>query len=291
VIRVAGLMTGDTPITETVRWVAAVLTAAGLHAGAVAWMLRSQPAILADNTPPAAIMIELADLPEAATTEKNEITPDKTSARESVAQEEKKSDDVPETKPPDQVAEPEASEEAEKEPVEDKPAPIEKVEDPLPAVQPRKEPPKKQPPKKEPPKKVQPKEKPKPRNQQAAPASAAATQAQARVAESERTAAAQTASGVSSLSPANWQSQLMAHLERRKRYPPGAQSRGERGIVYVRFTIDGSGNVQSVGLSRSSGHAELDQEVLEMVRRASPVPAPPPGVQRDIIAPVRFSGS
>ena len=83
----------------------------------------------------------------------------------------------------------------------------------------------------------------------------------------------------------------MAHLERRKRYPPGAQARGERGTVYVRFTIDASGNVQSVSLSRSSGHAELDQEVLAMVRRASPVPAPPPGAQRDIIAPVRFSSS
>ena len=81
----------------------------------------------------------------------------------------------------------------------------------------------------------------------------------------------------------------MAHLERRKRYPPGAQARGERGTVYVRFSIDGSGNVQSVSLSRSSGHAELDQEVLAMVRRASSVPAPPPGAQRDIIAPVRFS--
>jgi protein TonB len=110
------------------------------------------------------------------------------------------------------------------------------------------------------------------------------------VQQSNRTAAAQSASGASSQAPATWRSALMAHLERRKRYPPGAQSRGERGIVYVRFTIDASGNVQSVSLSRSSGHPELDQEVLALVRRASPVPAPPPGTAREIVAPVRFSG-
>ncbi len=80
----------------------------------------------------------------------------------------------------------------------------------------------------------------------------------------------------------------MAHLERRKRYPPGAQSRGERGIAYVRFTIDERGNVLSASLARSSGSAELDQEVLSLVHRASPVPPPPPGAQRSITAPVRL---
>ncbi|MFH0299982.1 energy transducer TonB [Bradyrhizobium sp. 31Argb] len=81
----------------------------------------------------------------------------------------------------------------------------------------------------------------------------------------------------------------MAHLERRKRYPPSTQSRGERGVAYVRFTIDDRGNVLSASLARSSGFAELDQEVLALVRRASPVPAPPAGANRAITAPVRFS--
>jgi protein TonB len=57
----------------------------------------------------------------------------------------------------------------------------------------------------------------------------------------------------------------------------------------VRFTIDERGNVLSASLARSSGFAELDQEVVALVRRASPVPAPPPGANRSITAPVRFS--
>jgi TonB family protein len=69
----------------------------------------------------------------------------------------------------------------------------------------------------------------------------------------------------------------MAHLERRKRYSSGARSRGGRGIVYVRFIISNSGDVMSASPARSSGFSELDDEVLSLVRRASPVPAPPPG--------------
>ena len=246
-------------------------------------MLRSQPAVLADSRPPAAIMVELIQAPEATRTEKNEITPDQTTSRESVAQKEEKSEETQNKQPIEKAPEPEVTQ-----PLEREPPPVEQAEMPLPTVEPKNEPPKREM-KKEPPRKEPAKEKPKPRKQEASTESRAAVQAQARVQQSERMAAAQTASGVSSQSPASWQSQLMAHLERRKRYPPGAQSRGERGIVYVRFTIDPSGNVQSVNLSRSSGHAELDQEVLALVRRASPVPAPPPGAQRDIIAPVRFS--
>jgi protein TonB len=46
--------------------------------------------------------------------------------------------------------------------------------------------------------------------------------------------------------------------------------------------------VRSAQLVRSSGHDELDQAVLALVQRASPVPAPPPGAPREIVAPVRF---
>lgn len=81
----------------------------------------------------------------------------------------------------------------------------------------------------------------------------------------------------------------MSHLERRKRYPPGARSRGETGIAYVRFRIDDAGNVLSASLARSSWFSELDTEVVELVRRASPVPAPPSSVNETITAPVQFS--
>jgi protein TonB len=91
------------------------------------------------------------------------------------------------------------------------------------------------------------------------------------------------------VSPARWQARLASHLERRKRYPSAARRQGQQGTAQVRFTIDGSGNVQSVSLVRSSGVALLDEEVVALVRRASPVPAPPPGVNRTIVVPIRFS--
>jgi periplasmic protein TonB len=81
----------------------------------------------------------------------------------------------------------------------------------------------------------------------------------------------------------------MAHLERRKRYPAEARRAGRQGTAQVRFSIDANGNVQSVSLTSSSGVAELDAEVVALVRRASPVPAPPPGVSRTIVVPIRFS--
>lgn len=82
---------------------------------------------------------------------------------------------------------------------------------------------------------------------------------------------------------------VMAHLERRKKYLADAHRRGERGTVHVRFTIEDGGNVRSVSLARSSGYPALDDEVLSLVRRASPVSAPPPSVNKTITAPVRFN--
>lgn len=64
---------------------------------------------------------------------------------------------------------------------------------------------------------------------------------------------------------------------------------GEQGTVFVRFSIDGNGAVLAVAFARGAGFADLDAEVLSLVRRASPVPAPPSGAPRTITAPVRFS--
>jgi periplasmic protein TonB len=43
----------------------------------------------------------------------------------------------------------------------------------------------------------------------------------------------------------------------------------------VAFTIDPSGQVISSRVTRSSGNPLLDQAALDMLSRASPVPAPP----------------
>ena len=108
---------------------------------------------------------------------------------------------------------------------------------------------------------AEPAPKPQPQQQQAAPAPSQA-------------APPAVASGPS---PAEWQAQVVRHLDRRKLYPREAQQAGQQGVAQVSFSIDGAGNVLSVSLAGSSGIAALDQAALDTVRRASPVPTPPAG--------------
>ena len=100
------------------------------------------------------------------------------------------------------------------------------------------------------------------------------------------------ASKAPTVSPAKWQSRVLAWLNRHKRYPGGAKSRREQGTVRVSFAINASGNVISASISRSSGNSELDQAALDMVRRSSPVPAPPPEIAKSRMSlslPVQFN--
>ncbi len=60
---------------EVALWSAAGLVVFAAHAYAVALMLREPEAVLADDSPPAAIMIELAAEPEAASRKSNRSHP------------------------------------------------------------------------------------------------------------------------------------------------------------------------------------------------------------------------
>ncbi|MFK0686400.1 energy transducer TonB [Ochrobactrum sp. BD61] len=293
--------------SEVVLWLIAGLAVFLAHGGIWLWLTRESPIEMADNAPPPAIMIELAPEPEAIETETNEITEQaenaleaKSEAKEPIeepqeeaeqpmpegVQPEESKEEIAETDP---APEPEITPEPEIDPVEQEiVTQLENVEVPIPVFRPK------------PPEKEKPVEKPKPKKQDVvqkpkrekpAPKSKASTQASAQVTQSNRNAANQStaAMGFGSVSPAKWQSRLMAHLERRKRYPSGARSRREEGTAYVRFRIDDAGNVLSASLARSSGFPELDNAVVDLVRRASPVPAPPPGVNKIITAPVRFT--
>src|SRR5215467_5893655 len=90
----------------------------------------------------------------------------------------------------------------------------------------------------------------------------------------------------------NWKSQLVAQLERNKRYPSEAQSRGEQGIAQLAFSVDRSGGVHNARILRSSGSSLLDQATLALVARAAPLPRPPPevtGSQIPISVPIRYN--
>lgn len=108
----------------------------------------------------------------------------------------------------------------------------------------------------------------------------------------ERYAASQSLAGASQQSLVSWQSQLLGHLERFKRYPRTAQRQQQQGVVQVRYAVDRQGRVLRVALLQGSGHALLDQEALAAVQRASPLPPPPPDVPGDpveVTTPVAFA--
>ena len=89
-----------------------------------------------------------------------------------------------------------------------------------------------------------------------------------------------------------WQTVLAAHLERFKRYPTGARSRGEQGIVTGAFTIDGDGRLLASRIVQSSGSAALDEETLALLARAQPMPRPPDEMRTrelSFVAPVRYN--
>lgn len=294
---------------EGLLWTTAGVLIATAHAGAVAVLLREPEMVIADSGPPPTIMIELAPEPEAVVTDETEVSNDqvdseevKTATSEPLPEPEPEpvEQPLPEPPPPEplpEVAEalPEPPPLIEPEPLPEPPpeidpieqmvlAELENVEVPIPMMRPPVAKPEIEKKKEPAPKKVV----KKPQVQQQATQSART--AKAEVAQSTKNAASAAASGAGrTVSPAKWQSRLMSHLERRKRYPSESRSNREEGTVYVRFRIDDSGNVLSVSLSRSSGYPTLDNAVLDMVRAASPVPAPPVGVNKTITAPVRFN--
>ena len=90
----------------------------------------------------------------------------------------------------------------------------------------------------------------------------------------------------------SWQSSLLRQLQRNKRYPSEAQSRSEEGVVLLSFSLDRTGHVLAHSIARSSGFADLDNEVMAMIMRAEPLPAFPASMsqpQLDLTVPIRFS--
>lgn len=80
-------------------------------------------------------------------------------------------------------------------------------------------------------------------------------------------------------------------IAKHKQYPKIAQMRGWQGDCLLDLKIDGSGNVLSANVKESSGFEALDKQALEMVRKASPFPAPPEALRGrsfDITVPVSF---
>jgi len=87
---------------------------------------------------------------------------------------------------------------------------------------------------------------------------------------------------------ANYDGLVSAHL---RRHQSAVRSNGVTGSGAVTFLLSGSGNVTSVRIARGTGAAVLDQEILAMVRRASPFPAPPDGQPKSFTVPLHFAAA
>jgi periplasmic protein TonB len=71
-----------------------------------------------------------------------------------------------------------------------------------------------------------------------------------------------------------WQKELIAHLDRHKRYP--AERSQKTAEIVVSFSLDRRGHIVSASIVKGSGDAAFDEAALAMVRRSDPVPQPPP---------------
>jgi TonB family protein len=72
---------------------------------------------------------------------------------------------------------------------------------------------------------------------------------------------------------ATWQKELIAHLDKHKRYPGRGLKSAE---ILVSFVFDRKGHVLSASVVKGSGDPAFDGAVLAMLRRSDPVPQPPP---------------
>lgn len=87
---------------------------------------------------------------------------------------------------------------------------------------------------------------------------------------------------------------LQGILQRNKRYPAAALAARQHGVVLVGFNVERDGRVWGGRVLRSSGHASLDGEALDLLRRVAPLPPLPTGVaaaRLDLNVPIRFDRS
>ena len=130
----------------------------------------------------------------------------------------------------------------------------------------------------------------------------APTPAPSRLAEAPQaaTAASQFAAGQSATAAAipatvpgpdltaNYSAMISAWLEAHKRYPDSARQGGEEGGVKLRFRVDRFGRVLDYRLLESTGYADLDAGIDQMMRGAQLPPFPAGMTQSQIEVSVKL---
>jgi protein TonB len=72
-----------------------------------------------------------------------------------------------------------------------------------------------------------------------------------------------------------------SRIVNRQSMPEEARRLGHSGSVKLKFVVNASGSVDSVEISESSGHSELDEQALSAVRNAAPFGSIPAELKRD----------
>lgn len=91
----------------------------------------------------------------------------------------------------------------------------------------------------------------------------------------------------------NYEHQLSAWLEKYKRYPAIAQRRAYQGLVVVKFSINNEGLLLDYKIIQPSKYKSLNNAVVKMLKRATPMPAIPKEIRTsqgyyEYEIPVRF---
>ena len=88
-----------------------------------------------------------------------------------------------------------------------------------------------------------------------------------------------------------FQHELLAHIEQYRQYPEAALPDHLHGVVQVVFAMDRTGAVLGAWVKTSSGSKVLDQEAIDTIRRAQPLPSIPQNLpdRLNIMLPVEFA--
>lgn len=251
---------------DTLLWLTSLLLVLLAYGAPLAWLLWPDQAPGANSPPPAAMVVELAPAPIAPTSR-----PDMPPGPEQAEA----------TPPPKPEPQPEPEPEI-------PPAPP--AVKPEVAVKPKPEPtPEEQPAPKEPPLPDEPVETPleeKPQSTASAPPDAPQEDVEAAAPNQGVSVPAVNANAIPS-----WQNSLILKLNEAKRYPTQARRYRQEGVAYLRFTMDREGNVLAKSIDQSAGYPLLDDETLELIERAQPLPKPPAEMQGEaleFVVPVEF---
>lgn len=247
---------------DALRWGLSFLAVMAVSAGAVWWIMRLPPPVMAvPEPPPAAIAIDMAPEPVSTPTPPTDLPPG--------PQQTQSIPDPAPVEPPKITAPPS--------PAPNPPVPVPKPEKPRKIVKKSKP--------------VPMLKKPIPDRTPPAEATTAPPSSEAPPAPTQAAPAPGSSSAHASHDPVTWQGALLAQLEKFKRYPSDAMAGHQEGVPTVTFSMDRKGHVLSVTLASSSGHALLDQEAVALPKRAQPLPIPPDSVAGDPITltvPVEF---